>query len=142
MPRSSAKKTTKKVTKKTAKKTTKKAAKTTRKKVTKKTSKKTAKKAVKRTKQAAGGRVLVCASDSQCFWVQDGQVLQDLQDLAHALSTMQEEVFSYHANKERNDFADWVEQVLDDCDCAHGLRKSRSQGGAQRVVIRHLRLYG
>lgn len=135
MPRSS-----KKVTKKTAKKTTKKTAK----KATRTT--KAAKKATKRastkaSSKKAAKRALVCANDNQCFWVNDGQVLKNLEELATALKAMHKDMFTYHAKGESNDFADWVEHVLADDQCAAELRKSRSQNGAYKVVIRHLSYY-
>lgn len=131
MPRSS-KKTTKKVTKKVAKKATKK----TTKKATKKTTKKNASKQTN-----TSGRVLVCANGEHCFWLHDGQILDDLNALAAALRSMSEEVFSHHVSAQRNDFAEWVEHVLCDADCAHDLRSRRSPRGAYTVVTKHLRLY-
>ena len=120
MAKKSAKKTAQKVAKKT---TTRAAQKTTKKKTTRKK------------------RVLVCANDEQCFWVQDGAILQDLEQLAAAVATMSETVFKHHATGAQNDFAEWVEQVLHDDACARDLRKTRSQNGAKTVLIRHLRYY-
>jgi hypothetical protein len=137
MPRSS-----KKTTKKTATKTTKQS----QKKAVKKTAKKTAKKVSQRvTKKAAANtglkRALVCANDEQCFWVSDGQILKNLEELASALKAMHQDLFTYHAKGKNNDFADWVEHVLADEACAADLRKTRSQNGAHKVVIRHLSYY-
>tara|TARA_B100000508_G_C11459042_1_gene278241 strand:+ start:1623 stop:2015 length:393 start_codon:yes stop_codon:yes gene_type:complete len=129
MPRSS----TKKVTKKTAKKTTRKVAKKTVKKAPKKTSRKKASRTAR--------RALVCANGEQCFWVHDGPILQDLNELATALKNMHKEVFAHHVSTSRNDFADWVEHVLQDQACATDLRSRRSPSGARTVVVRHLRYY-
>ena len=137
MPRSS-KKTTKKTAKKTTKKSTAKAAKKTVKKVTKKVAKKVGKKTA--TKKS-DKRALVCANDEHCFWVSDGQVLKNLEELATALKAMHKDLFTYHAKGHSNDFADWVEHVLADESCAAELRKTRSQNGAHKVVIRHLSYY-
>lgn len=125
--------TTKKVTKKTVKKVTKKAA---PKKTTKKTTKKTASK--KSSKQV---KALVCAPDDKCFWTTDGQILKDLEELKFAFGSMDDEVFLHHVTKDRNDFADWVENVLEDKACASALRRSKKPSSAKTVVIKHLRLY-
>ena len=142
MPRSSSKKTTKKTTR-TRRATTKKTTKKTSKKTAKKVATKTTKQARKRTakKAAPTARVLVCAHGENCFWVRDGAVLQDLRELAAALESMTGEVFRYHATGEQNDFANWVELVLADADCAHDLHKARSQRGAHKVVTRYLAYY-
>lgn len=129
------KKATKKVTKKAVKKTAKKAVKKTAKKATKKTTKKTTTKASKKVK------ALVCAPDDKCFWTTDGQVLQNLEELKFAFGSMDDEVFMHHVGKEKNDFADWVEQVLQDAECAAALRKARKPKTAQTVVVKCLRLY-
>ena len=155
MPTKKAKTTSKKTVKKTvakkpsAKKVIKKAA--AKKKVAKKitTAKKPA--SAKRT----GGKVtpkkapkapkakkpLVKARGAACFWTRDGLILDNLLTLHKAFSAMSEEEFSFHVSKEKNDFADWVEQVLEDVDCATALRKSRKPHTAATVVVRHLRYY-
>ena len=122
---------------KVAKKTTKKAVKKTVKKVAKKTTKKTVKKAVKK----APVKALVCAQDKECFWTTDGQILKDLEQLRLAFGSMGEEVFLHHVTKEKNDFADWVEHVLADAECATDLRKAKKPSTAKAVIVRHLRLY-
>lgn len=109
--------------------------------VTKKiTPKKTVpKKSVKKT--VSGKKILVCADNSSCFWTSDGQVLQDLITLRDALKTMDSTVYVHHVTKEKNDFADWVEYVLQDDSCAEALRKSKKPNTARIVVVRHLRYY-
>ena len=135
-------------TKKVAKKATSKATKKVAKKVVKKATKKVVKKAAKKTtakptskKKVKSVKALVCAPDDKCFWTTDGQVLQNLEELKLAFGSMDDEVFLHHVNKEKNDFADWVEQVLGDPECAAALRKSKKPVTAQSVVIRCLRYY-
>ena len=124
-------------TKKTVKKAVKKTAKKTTKKVVKKTTKKT-KTTSKKTPQF---KALVCAEGEHCFWTTNGDVLKDLEQLQLAFGTMDDEVFMHHVTKEKNDFADWVESVLDDAQCAQELRKSRKPSTARTVVVRCLRRY-
>lgn len=135
MPTTSKNKSTKKVAKKTAKKAVKK----TTKKPEKKAVKKTAKKAVKKTDKKV--RALVCAKAEECFWTTDGQVLENLDQLQVAFGSMADEVFLHHVSKDRNDFADWVENVLKDKECAQSLRKARKPKSAKTVVVRCLKTY-
>ena len=128
--------------KKVAKKTTKKVVKKTTKSVSagSKVAKKTTKKAIKKSTKSKT-KLLVCAADKECFWTTDGQVLKNLDELRLAFGTMDDEVYLHHVTKEKNDFADWVDQILNDDVCASALRKSKKPTSAKTVVIRHLRSY-
>lgn len=128
----------------TTKKTTKKAAKKKAAKATKKTTRKTTKKtAAPKAKQSSKKivRALVCAEGEECFWTTDGKVLENLNELALAFGSMDEEVFLHHVTKDKNDFADWVEHVLQDAACATALRRARKPKTARSVVVRYLRSY-
>lgn len=112
------------------------------KKATKKTVSKTAKKATKKTTaKSKKAKALVCASGEKCFWTTDGKILHDLNELKDALSYMTENVFAYHVTKEKNDFADWVGDVLRDKDCAKAMLKARKPSSAKTIVVRHLKFY-
>jgi hypothetical protein len=86
-------------------------------------------------------KVLVCADNETCFWTTDGEILHDLKDLCDAFDRMSISVFSHHVNETKNDFADWVENILNDKDCAMALRKSKQPKTAKSTVMRHLRFY-
>lgn len=123
---------------------TKKAVKKTVKKAVAKTAKKAVKKApAKKAKvvKDASFKALVCAYDGECFWTRDGQIFQNLADLSFAMGSMNDEIFLHHVSKERNDFADWVEHVLHDRDCAEALRKAKKQEQAKKILELHLRNY-
>lgn len=126
--------TTKNVTKKTAKKAVKKATKKTTKKAVKKTASK-----VNSSKKIV--RALVCAEGEACFWTTDGRVLENLEQLRTAFGSMDDEVFLHHVNKEKNDFADWVETVLEDAECAAALRRAKKPQTAEAAIVRCLRAY-
>jgi hypothetical protein len=144
-----AKKVAKKAAKKTVKKTT--AKKAVRKTAPKKTTK-AAKKAVKKTapKKSATKKTtakpkkkkpLVLASNEKSFWVTNGAVLNSLLALRDALDEMEKEVYSYHVSKEHNDFANWVDIVLCDQECAAELKRAHTPVKAKTVVTRHLKVY-
>jgi len=116
--------------------------KTTTKKATKKVAKKSTKKSTSKKKQKVNEPVLACAEGEACFWTTDGRILSDLKDLRDALENMSDEVFSHHVTKDKNDFADWIEAVLQDTECATKIRKSKKPDTARKVVISRLRVYG
>lgn len=84
---------------------------------------------------------LVHASPEQSFWVMDGQILTNLIELRDALATMSDDVFMHHVTKDRNDFADWIETVLEDAEIAHALRKSKKSNTSRDVIVQKLRFY-
>jgi len=86
-------------------------------------------------------KALVCASEGECFWTRDGSILQNMADLHMAFGSMDDEIFLHHANKEKNDFADWVEYVLQDLECAEDLRKAKKVEQAEKILRKHLNLY-
>ncbi|MEK7638730.1 MAG: hypothetical protein AAB388_01075 [Patescibacteria group bacterium] len=106
--------------------------------------KKAAKKAAPATKKSAAKvakKPLVYADNSSSFWVRNGQILNSLVALRDALSAMEKEVYLYHASKDKNDFANWVEVVLCDDTCAADLRKAKTPISAKSAVVKHLKLY-
>ncbi len=57
------------------------------------------------------------------FWLSDGRVIKNLDELIEALRTMKESVFEFHANKQKNDFSNWIRDVLGDKGLAEKIRK-------------------
>lgn len=46
------------------------------------------------------------------FFLKDGTVIKDLFELSKKLDSMPEEVFKHHVNDERNDFYNWIKDVV------------------------------
>lgn len=92
-------------------------------------------------KVSKGKQTLVCAQNDQCFWVHDGTILSNVLELRDTLSKIAEEIFYHHVHDDRNDFADWVEYVLNDKELAKGLRKAKSTDAAYAVVVKRLKAY-
>lgn len=84
---------------------------------------------------------LAQAYNDKCFWVENGPVLSNLRDLNRALTAMTEKQYEHHVHSSRNDFAQWVEQVLADKECADSLRKADSRKEASKVVEKFLKHY-
>ena len=72
-------------------------------------------------------RILADASPEQCFWVNNGPIIRNLSEMANALACMKDEVFSHHVNKEKNDFGNWVRDVLKDEELANDIAKVKSK---------------
>jgi 23S rRNA maturation-related 3'-5' exoribonuclease YhaM len=139
--------TSKKIaTKKVAKKSVVKKApvkKTSKKTATKKVAKKapTKKVAKKTPTKNQEKKPLILATNDKSFWVTNGDVLNSLVALRDALDEMEKEVYSYHVSKEHNDFANWVDAVLCDAECATELKQAETPMKAKTVVSRRLKVY-
>lgn len=48
------------------------------------------------------------------FFCFDGKVFCNLEELQNALKTMSEESFFHHVNSDKNDFSNWIRDVLHD----------------------------
>lgn len=68
------------------------------------------------------------------FWCQDGRVFKNLAELAAALRDMSEEAFRSHVNKEKNDFSNWVRDVIGDVTLATDLKKATIIATAARKL--------
>jgi len=143
------KKTAKKASRKIAKKTTKKVVKKTVKNVKKVAKKKVVKKisvqkrgGVKKVvSKKRGKKVLIIATEDRCFWVNHGPTLKNLLELRDTLLEINENQFKHHVNKVRNDFADWVEGVLQDKKTALRIKKTKTKNSMLSVVEKALKDY-
>ncbi len=57
-------------------------------------------------------RRLADVLDQYVFWCHDGRVLRNLRELKDALEMMSDENYAYHANKDKNDFSNWIKEVF------------------------------
>lgn len=68
------------------------------------------------------------------FYCNNGHVLRNMNELASELKSMSEETYFYHANMEKNDFVNWVRDIIKDETLAINLQKARSRSQASRVA--------
>ncbi|MCK5084819.1 MAG: hypothetical protein KAQ64_04155 [Candidatus Pacebacteria bacterium] len=85
--------------------------------------------------------VIINANDESCFWINNGPVLKNLNDLKKSLLTMSKETFSCHVNKEKNDFADWIKEVLGDNTLANKLAKTKTLKSTVKAIEDRLKKY-
>ena len=72
------------------------------------------------------------------FLVCDGRRLGDLLELVDALDNMNNDIFVYHVNDFRNDFSNWIRDVMKKDELADGLSAAKSKDQAQIIVLRYL----
>ena len=71
----------------------------------------------------------------QCvFWCNDGHVLRDINELKDALAAMSDQTFCYHSNDEKQDFSNWIRDVVGDAKLAESLETAPDRENAARIV--------
>ncbi len=68
------------------------------------------------------------------FLVMSGVKLKNLAELADALETMTDEVFHYHVNEAKNDFACWIKECIQDISLAQDMLAAKSKKDTTRKV--------
>lgn len=72
-------------------------------------------------------RILADVAEEKVFWCHDGSVFKNLIELKNALGKMSDETFSYHVNDEKNDFSNWIRDVIGDGKLAKDLLKFKDR---------------
>jgi hypothetical protein len=87
--------------------------------------------------KADAERLLGDVPGEYVFRSYDGEILRNLRDLAHALSVMTDETFAFHVGAQKNDFSNWVRDIIKEKKLAADLAKSPSRSeSATRVADR------
>ncbi|MBS3105399.1 hypothetical protein J4234_04030 [Candidatus Woesearchaeota archaeon] len=89
------------------------------------------------TKEEARKYLCDTASE-QCFWVNNGPILKNLEELANILPDMDNETFNHHVNNGKNDFSGWVNDVIGDKKLANDLLSSKNKESALKKVKNRL----
>ena len=70
-------------------------------------------------------KVLSDCPPDKSFWTCLGTVIRNLYELANSIEAMNDSAFLYHVNEDnqKNDFAKWVAEVLDDAELSQRLEQ-------------------
>jgi len=79
-------------------------------------------------------KYLCDAAPEQCFWVNNGPILKNMEELANTLPDMAEDTFRHHVNNEKNDFSSWVRDIIGDANLANDLLSSKNRDSALKKV--------
>lgn len=86
-----------------------------------------------RAKQDAA-RVLTDVIGEKRFFCHDGCIIKNLPELANCLNHMTEDSFRHHVTSWKNDFSNWVRDVLGDDRLAKDLAKSPNHLEAAKIA--------
>jgi len=83
-------------------------------------------------------RFLVNVPEEYAFWSYPGHTLRNMKELGDELRTMSNENYAYHVNAEKNDFANWVKDIIKDEKLAADLKKAPDRVQAARAVANRI----
>jgi alpha-amylase len=76
--------------------------------------------------------------EDKMFWCVDGRVFRNLRELAAALKDMSDETFRYHVNDHKNDFSNWIKDVIGDSTLARNLLNVKDRKKAEKLVNKRI----
>jgi len=97
--------------------------------------KKVSSKKVRRVKNPA---MHARAKPDCCFVTLDGASFATLKELVLGLEHMNQDVFFYHVTKEKNDFANWIRDVLDDGRLSERVAEANDPEKAMIVMLKYM----
>ncbi len=89
---------------------------------------------VQKAKKIVSLPAIADAEPEKSFWLCDGQTLKNLKELAQSLETMGKEAWGHHVTADKNDFANWVEDVFGQKQLGAALRKTKTARAAAARV--------
>ncbi|MEM3374278.1 MAG: hypothetical protein QXE31_03580 [Candidatus Woesearchaeota archaeon] len=60
--------------------------------------------------------------DENIFWLCNGKTLKTIKELLNELKVMEESVFKYHVNDEKDDFANWLKDIFNEFELVDKLK--------------------
>ncbi|MBI4438645.1 hypothetical protein HY640_01810 [Candidatus Woesearchaeota archaeon] len=83
-------------------------------------------------------KMLSDCSPDKSFWVNNGPVMRNLNELSNVLKGLNEDQFCHHVNKEKSDFSKWVGEVIGDETLAKTLQKAKTKSAAITKINQRL----
>jgi hypothetical protein len=103
-----------------------------------------AKKAAKKAVAKAQQRVSLAVYDvqdvpeHQHFYFINGMKAKNVKELAEVMDRLEQEVFDYHVNQEKNDFCNWVRDVFNDIELAEKITGVTGPKHLQFTIYKHV----
>ena len=72
-------------------------------------------------------RILSRVPESVGFWLCTNEKLRNLEELARSLEKANDDVFRYHVNREKNDFENWIRDIIQDREFAREISRIKTR---------------
>ncbi len=98
----------------------------------------TKKKKKKVRKNETNKSKIIQAKPEHYFILVTGVPLKNLKELATSLETMNEWVFNHHVNDQRNDFSNWIKEILKEDELAEEIKIIKNINEMEIKILKHL----
>jgi|SRR3989344_3317858 len=88
----------------------------------------------KRTTLQEAQQFLSGVEQSTAFYLKSGGIISSLEELALALVTIDDHTYKFHVDPDKNDFANWIRDVLKDQNLAKDIVRARNRISAAKKV--------
>jgi len=68
------------------------------------------------------------------FYLKDGRKLLNLEQLSKALANMENDVFYHHVTPEKNDFHNWIRDIILDLELAEKILNAKNPAYAKKII--------
>lgn len=76
--------------------------------------------------------------ENKRFVLSNGKVICSVKELALEMENIEEDVFYYHVNEDKNDFVNWLRDVIEEPDLAQRLKGAKSKGEFQIKLLKYI----
>ncbi len=76
--------------------------------------------------------------EESVFHLANGGVIDSMMCLANALDQMPMHVFNHHVNDDRNDFSNWIKEVINEPDLADNLQEAKDLAEHHIIVLKYI----
>src|SRR3989338_8304837 len=83
---------------------------------------------------AEANRILGKVPEQVSFWLCTNQKLFSLRELSAILTNVGDEVFRYHVNRDKNDFENWIRDVIQDRELAREISRIKTKETLNRKI--------
>jgi len=89
---------------------------------------------MKRTTKIEADKFLSDVPEEHNFWCNNGSVFKNLKELNNELKKMDDNTHDHHVNTERNDFSNWIKDIVQDEKLANELTKKKNRKSTHKTV--------
>lgn len=73
------------------------------------------------------------------FYVCNGSIIKNKEELLECLKKIEVQEFLHHVNKEKNDFSNWINDILDDKKLAQKIKKLKTRKSIEKAVAESIK---
>jgi hypothetical protein len=92
----------------------------------------------KRVKPGEARRIMSKVPFNASFWLCTNDYLRSLRELAEALDKVDDDIFRYHVNRDKNDFEGWIREVVKDKELAREISRIKTRHTLVRKIYERL----